>query len=127
MESYAGSDPLGGTANALRRELLAEAALDADVRTRWWTSLAKHGGPSRANLVGRLIEAGDVKEALDRVTPSELFIMARDMAPKRKPDGSCVLAELRQLAQRIPKQINYAAISRAFGTPKPTLANSYRA
>jgi hypothetical protein len=40
-------------------------------------------------------------------------------------DSSCILAELRQLAQARPKEVNYAAISRAFGTPKPTLANSY--
>jgi hypothetical protein len=41
------------------------------------------------------------------------------------PDGSCILAELRQLAQSSPSEVNYPAISRAFGTPKPTLANSY--
>jgi hypothetical protein len=47
------------------------------------------------------------------------------MSPKRKPESSCVLAELRELAQSNPKAVNYVAISRAFGTPKPTLANSY--
>jgi hypothetical protein len=36
-----------------------------------------------------------------------------------------VLAELKQMASASPGELNYAAISRAFGTPKPTLANSY--
>jgi hypothetical protein len=107
------------------REMLAESAFDADLRTQVVASLASMAVPSRANLVGRLIEQGEVKEALDRVTPSELFTIARDMSPKRKPEGSCVLAELRELAQSNPKSVNYVAISRAFGTPKPTLANSY--
>jgi hypothetical protein len=34
--------------------------------------------------------------------------------------------EIRQMASRNPDTLNYAAISRAFGTPKPTLANSYQ-
>ena len=29
------------------------------------------------------------------------------------------------MAEASPKEINHDAISRAFGTPKPTLANSY--
>jgi hypothetical protein len=35
-------------------------------------------------------------------------------------------AEIRQMASEAPNPISYQAISRAFGTPKPTLANSYR-
>jgi hypothetical protein len=62
---------------------------------------------------------------VERITPSELFTVARDLAPTRQPESSCVLADLRQLSQSYPKEVNYAAISRAFGTPKPTLANSY--
>jgi hypothetical protein len=34
--------------------------------------------------------------------------------------------EIRRLATDSPAEINYRAISRAFGTPKPTLANSYQ-
>ena len=30
------------------------------------------------------------------------------------------------MAEASPKDVNYVAISRAFGTPKPTLANSYQ-
>ncbi len=47
------------------------------------------------------------------------------MAPARSRDDSCLLAELKRMAEANPKEVNYAAISRAFGTPKPTLANSY--
>jgi hypothetical protein len=38
---------------------------------------------------------------------------------------SPIAAEIRREAAEAPRQLNYDAISRAFGTPKPTLANSY--
>ena len=66
-----------------------------------------------------------MKDALDRVTPSELFLLAREIGPHRNADTSCVLAELKHMASNAPKDLTYSAISRAFGSPKPTLANSY--
>ena len=106
------------------RELLADSAFDASVRTEVVNALAMFAPPARTNQVGHLLEQGDVKGALDRVTPSELFSVARELAPKHGAESSCVLAELKQLAEMTPN-VNYTAISRAFGTPKPTLANSY--
>jgi len=107
------------------RELLAEAAMDPDVRAQVVDVLSTAASPARTSQVRELLSRGAAREALDHVTPSELFVLARDMAPKRTGDDSCLLAELRRLADASPRDINYAAISRAFGTPKPTLANSY--
>ena len=107
------------------RELVAESAFDANLRVQVVTALGTMAVPARSSLVNRLIEQGNVKEALDRITPSELFNVARMVAPQRKPESSCLLAELKDLAQDHPKEVNYTAISHAFGTPKPTLANSY--
>ncbi len=108
------------------RELLGEAAFDPALRSQVVEALSMHAAPVRTSLVNRLILEGHVQEAAEEVTPSELFSVARDLAPKRSTDTSCVLAELRRLESDAPGQINYAAISRAFGTPKPTLANSYQ-
>jgi hypothetical protein len=47
------------------------------------------------------------------------------VSAKRRDIGSAVGSEIRQLAESDPKEINYDVVSRAFGTPKPTLANSY--
>ena len=107
------------------RELLAEAALDPEVRTEVLESLSLHAAPVRTSVIRQLIERGDVKSAAEQVTPSELFSIARDLSAKHTAESSCVLAELRDMATSSPKEINYVAISRAFGTPKPTLANSY--
>jgi hypothetical protein len=108
------------------RELLAESAFDAELRAQVLDSLSQMAPPARTHQVGALIERGAVKDAVERVTPSELFWLARDMASRQGfADSSCILAELRRLARVSPQEVNYAAISRAFGTPKPTLANSY--
>jgi len=104
------------------RELLAEAAFDRQVRKSVIGSLGLYSAPSRTAIVAALLDQGDVKSAADRVTPSELFSIARDLAPKNIDANSCLLAEIHKLGS---SGVTYAAISRAFGTPKPTLANSY--
>jgi hypothetical protein len=106
--------------------LLAEAALNPEFRTEVLELLATQAVPARTRLVASLLERGEVKTAVDKVTPTELFVLARDMAPRHKGAEPPCLSELRRLAAALPDEVNYAAISRAFGTPKPTLANSYR-
>jgi hypothetical protein len=106
------------------REMLAASAFDADIRAQVLDALWKYAPPARTQSVARLLGQGDVKSALDHITPSELYSVARDLAAKRS-DDSCVLAQLQQMTKSAPNDVNYAAVSRAFGTPKPTLANSY--
>jgi hypothetical protein len=110
--------------------LLAESALDPDLRQRTLGILSAQAAPARVGQVAVLLENGDVQAALKKVTPSELFVLASRMDVKpednARRDPSPMLAEIRRLAAQSPQQINYAAISAAFGTPKPTLANSYR-
>jgi hypothetical protein len=107
------------------RELLAESAMDAELRKVVVATLGLLAAPARTHQVAALLEQGAVKEALDRVTPSELFLLAREVGPRRGADGSVVLAELKRMASASPTELTYPAISRAFGSPKPTLANSY--
>ncbi|MEI9975412.1 MAG: hypothetical protein WDO73_27095 [Ignavibacteriota bacterium] len=57
-------------------------------------SLSTAASPARTDQVQRLLVQGAARQALDRVTPSELFVLARDLAPKRTGDDSCLLAEL---------------------------------
>ena len=107
------------------RELLAESAFDPQIRGSVLAALGQLAAPARTETVGHLLERSDVQGAVEQVTPSELFLLAREITAKPVSDGSVVGEEIRQLAQMSPRQINYDAISRAFGTPKPTLANSY--
>ena len=107
------------------RELLAESAFDPQVRRPVLDALGILAAPARTDEIGHLLAGGDVAGAVERVTPSELFLLARELASDPIANSSAVGSEIGRLAQADPKQVNYEAISRAFGTPKPTLANSY--
>ena len=104
------------------RELIAEAAVDPALRAQVASALGALAAPARTADVERLIRIGDVKEALDAVTPAELVELARQIAPQRDASTSPLLAEIAPLG----KAVTYASISRQFGTPKPTLTNSYQ-
>ena len=106
--------------------LLAEAALDSELRKQVVEVFGSQAAPARATQVERLIEAGDVKAAIDKVTPAELFEMASQMEPRRQGADGPLVAEIRQLRAEHPGEVAEQAVSRAFGTPKPTLTNSYR-
>jgi hypothetical protein len=106
--------------------LLAEAALDPEVRQQVLNALRAQAAPVRVRQISLLLDSGDAKAAFDKVTPSELFILAAQVAARPNSPPSPLLAEIRRLAAASPHQVNYAAISAAFGSPKPTLANSYR-
>ena len=74
-----------------------------------------------------LLEEGKVAEALENVTPSEQFFLAGEIMRRQKDDPPEPLAsEIRRMAAATPDKVSYQAVSRAFGTPKPTLTNSYR-
>ncbi len=104
------------------RELIAEAAVDPALREEVVAAIGGVAAPARTTEVGRLIRQGEVKEALDRVTPSELISLAREVGARRDPKSSALLADIRQLGDHV----SYASISQEFGTPKPTLTNSYQ-
>jgi hypothetical protein len=110
----------------LAESALAESALDAKARERLLAALANHAPPARAHLVGRLLAQGRAAAAADYVTPSEQYTVAQDLLASGWTDAGPVAAEIRRLAKAAPAQVSPESISRAFGTPKPTLANSYR-
>jgi len=110
------------------RAVMAEAAIDADVRKEFVEGLAKQASPGRTKQVERLLEAGDVTGALEKVTPSELFFISSRIEPQQadKRSGGPLAAEIRELRAAHSSEVGEQAVSRAFGTPKPTLTNSYR-
>ncbi|MGH9723399.1 MAG: hypothetical protein ACRD8O_24580, partial [Bryobacteraceae bacterium] len=108
------------------QSLLAEAAVNPAKRQEVIDTLATQAVPARAKWVEHMLEQGEVRGALDRVTPSELFVVASGWLARHKDERDAYAQEVARLASESPEQVNYQAISRAFGTPKPTLANSYQ-
>ena len=106
--------------------LLAEAAVQPELRSQVLTAMNLLATPQRTLSVLNALEAGDVRNAVQRLTPAELYTVAEEMlhtpAAALDPSGE----ELLLIAHEHPQQVTEAAISAAFGTPKPTLSNSYR-
>lgn len=107
------------------RSLMAESAIDPRLREDILEVLRRQAYPARTQSIEVLLSQGEVKQAIDKITPSELFFLGTDMAARRKSDAQVHAAEMRRLAAEFPEEVKPRAISRAFGTPKPTLANSY--
>lgn len=110
------------------RNRMAEAAIDPETRKQFVDALGRHAYPARTMLIERLLEAGDVPEAIEKVTPAELYFAALLLEPQQTDKGVTgpLITDIRQLRTTHASEVREQAVSRAFGTPKPTLTNSYR-
>ena len=107
--------------------LLAQSAVDETLRAKVITALARFAPPARAEAVNAHLESGRVVAALDLVTPSEAFNLVVNLISTNDADTSSpLIAEIRRLKESLPQELSIASISQSFGTPKPTLANSYQ-
>ncbi len=108
------------------RALLAMAALNAQVETRVLDSLRVYLQPSSVEWIDdHLLISGDFENTSAHVPSSVLYAIASDPdLHDIQPD--CSSLEIESLAAKHRADLQPAAISRAFGTPKPTLTHSYR-
>jgi hypothetical protein len=107
-------------------DLLADAALEPAQRDQVSAAVYRVANPARASQVMSSIARGNVREALDALTPSEMYSVADQIARSKNSSTEPELSEILHLQSVAPDQVSEAAISHAWGTPKPTLANSYR-
>ncbi len=113
-----------GVNMAYAETLLAESVLNAERRAQVLAVLERYAPPARVRRLDRLLAEGDLRTAEENVVPSEMYLLANEMAQGDK--DSPFAANIVKLAAQAPDAVSSSAISRAFGTPKPTLANSYR-
>ncbi|MCC7497041.1 MAG: hypothetical protein IT160_05655 [Bryobacterales bacterium] len=109
----------------LAESAIAESSLQPELRKTLLADFTRQAPPARVYRVASALERGDVGGALDYITPSELFVIARNLLEENKESGDPIASEIRTLERLHPERINYRSIGRAFGTPKPTLTNSY--
>jgi hypothetical protein len=108
---------------AYAESLFADAAMSTSRRTQVEAALERYESPGRLRKVDQLLASGEVHGALERVPPSEMYLVADALAPADK--DSAMAAALRRTAAENADQLSPRAISRIFGSPKPTLANSF--
>ncbi len=104
---------------------VAEAAVNPAARQEVFDAVDSAASPWRASLIRTAITNGDVKGALDYMTPSEMYWVARNLAgkPGQNSPAAREIAHIRSIAA---EDVSPREISKAWGTPKPTLSNSYR-
>jgi hypothetical protein len=107
-------------------ELIAEAALQPGQRDEISRAVYRVASPSRASVIMTSIASGDVRGAIDALTPSEMYAIADGLAVAGDASAGPEAVEIAHLRSLVPDQVSAAAVSQAWGTPKPTLANSYR-
>ncbi len=104
--------------------ILAEAAVDTKQHDTLFGLVNRVASPYRAAVVMQHVADGDPKAAIESLTPSELYSIAV-LAPDGGADDPGA-TEIRHLKRIAPEQVSPQAISHAWGSPKPTLAGSYR-
>jgi len=106
--------------------VVAEAAIDSRRWQQLEEVLNRQATPGRKHRILELVSRGEVRAALEQITPGELFVLAMHVLEAGADEGSPLAVEIRRLQRTAPERINYATVARRFGTPKPTLTNSYR-
>jgi hypothetical protein len=105
--------------------LVAEAALNPSLRPALMDAISAVASPFRTAQISTAIESGNVRAALDLLMPSELYLVAQRTAEKSGA-ANPTWQKIGQLRSANAAAVSPAVISRTFGSPKPTLANSYR-
>ncbi len=110
----------------LGEELIARAALEPQARASVLDRLTSHVAPARRFRIHALVETAHAREAIELLTPTELYLLAQQHVEGRASATGLLEQEIRRIAAANPDRANRANISAAFGAPHPTLANSYR-
>jgi hypothetical protein len=112
-----------GVHMAYGESLLGLAALNAERRRQVIAALDPYLAPGRLRKIDDLLQSGQPRAAVENVLPSEMYLLARSQAAQDRE--SPLAQEIRRLLAESPAELSPEAISQAFGTPKPTLANTY--
>ena len=113
-----------GTNMAYAEALIAESALNSRRRAEVEAVLDRYAPPARVKKLDAMLDRGDIRSALDNVVPAEMYLLASELAPNDKE--SALAAILRRMAAENTEALSPQTISRTFGSPKPTLANSFQ-
>jgi len=109
-------------------ELVNSAASDEKLRAKVVDILSERMPSQRASRLEQSLRDGETSDSLKEVTPADTFYLTAEFR-RRFPDNTSVWGtsgqELDLLLRRDPDQVNWRRISRDFGVPHPTLAQSY--
>ncbi len=109
-------------------ELLKSSASDQELRGRVITILSERMLRQRSSLLELTLIAGQPDHAVDHITPADAFYLTAEFR-LRFPDETHFWGpsgqELDRLYKQYPTELSWDRLSRDFGVPHRTLAQSY--
>ena len=109
-------------------ELFQAAAKDSELRGEVLSILSDRMTPQRSFRIEKALDAGLADEALTHVTPADTFYLTaefRQRYPEAKSSWGLAGQQLESLLQQHPDEVSWERLSRDFGVPHPTLAQTY--
>ncbi len=107
------------------RDLVAATALDSSLEAPVFDAMRKYEAPGRVEATASELRNGHYARAVSETPVSVLYAISDDPALQNvAPDAAS--EEIATLAASKSTELSPEAISRTFGTPKPTLTHSYR-
>jgi len=109
-------------------ELLLASEHDAELRTEVMVILSDRLLPRRMDEVERAMLSRTVPELIPSLLPADTFYLAAEFEhrhPKELSSFGGAATELASLRQQHPEELSWKRLSRDFGVPHPTLAQTY--
>jgi len=109
-------------------ELLLASEHDAELRSKVNAILSDRLLPRRMDEVERAMLSGTVSELIPSMLPADTFYLAAEFEhrhPKELSSFEGAATELASLRQQHPDELSWKRLSRDFGVPHPTLAQTY--
>jgi hypothetical protein len=109
-------------------ELLGASGKDDALRQKVMNVLADRTNPQEANEIERALVEGRVADMARLIAPSDAFYLAAEFwrrFPGESADMGAASQELRKLVGQYPQEVSWERLSRDFGVPHPTLAQTY--
>lgn len=105
---------------------IAEATVTPALRESLSRAVSVVASPWRAAAVTLAVANGNANEALAQLTPSELYAVARALSSDPASEADPAGREIARYKAQSAEDVSPSVISRVWGSPKPTLSNSYR-
>ncbi len=109
-------------------ELLTAAAQDAAIRTKVLNILSTRLLPQRVRQIGTSLDTGHASDLIAGMMPFDTFFLSAEFQranPQYSAAPGSALQELQELSREHPDQVNWDRLSRDFGTPHPSIAQTY--
>ena len=109
-------------------ELLTASAKAETLRKKVMSILSDRMDPQEASEIEQALVAGNISELLPQVSPADTFYLAAEFRQKFSSESSSngpASQELQKLSEQYPNEVSWKRLSRDFGVPHPTLAQTY--